>query len=120
MDLVDIYEKLEAERRQHSEAIIDARTPKKVIVAGPGTGKTFLFKEALKGKSLTLTLTFVNSLVEDLSLELYGLSDVKTLGVVLDSIISKFHTKENNQNISKTTSSNKRRCFNPKGRRHRF
>ena len=79
MDLVDIYEKLEAERRQHSEAIIDARTPKKVIVAGPGTGKTFLFKEALKGKSLTLTLTFVNSLVEDLSLELYGLSDVKTL-----------------------------------------
>ncbi|MGD9779947.1 hypothetical protein [Methanomethylovorans sp.] len=49
MDLVDIYEKLEAERRQHSEAIIDAKTPKKVIVAGPGTGKTFLFKEALKG-----------------------------------------------------------------------
>jgi len=52
---------------------------KKLVVAGPGTGKTFLFKTILQGKEKTLTLSFVNALVEDLSLELFGLSDVKTL-----------------------------------------
>lgn len=56
-----------------------SKSDKKVVVAGPGTGKTYLFKKILEGKKNSLALTFVNSLVEDLALELYGLSEVKTL-----------------------------------------
>ena len=59
------------------------------MVAGPGTGKTFLFKKALEGKSKTLTLTFVNSLVEDLSLELYGMSEVRTLHSFARGVLGK-------------------------------
>lgn len=75
----DKYTHAHRERQRHIDAIVKARTDKKIVVAGPGTGKTYLFKTILKGKRNTLTLTFVNALVEDLSLELFGLSDVKTL-----------------------------------------
>ncbi len=75
----DKYSKAKAEREEHINNVLNSPSQKKVIVAGPGTGKTHLFKEVLKDKTETLTLTFVSSLVEDLSLELYGLSDVKTL-----------------------------------------
>lgn len=73
------YDKATAERQKHVDAILESTARKKVVVAGPGTGKTYLFKKVLEGKENTLTLTFVNALVEDLSLELCGLSDVKTL-----------------------------------------
>lgn len=66
-------------RQSYVDDIVDAQADKKLVVAGPGTGKTYLFKTVLDGKKNTLTLTFVNALVADLSLELYGLSDVKTL-----------------------------------------
>ncbi len=52
---------------------------RKVIVAGPGTGKTYLFKQVLRTGGKALTLSFINALVDDLSLELCGLSDVRTL-----------------------------------------
>jgi len=67
------------ERQNHVDAVLNSPSRKKVVVAGPGTGKTHLFKQILKGKTRTLTLTFVNSLVDDLSLDLCGLSEVKTL-----------------------------------------
>jgi superfamily I DNA/RNA helicase len=70
---------LKFERNQYLNVIIKCPSKKKVIVAGPGTGKTYLFQQLLKGKTNTLTLTFITSLVEDLSLELYGISEVKTL-----------------------------------------
>jgi len=73
------YEKVQLERSENVDKILQSTSRKKVVVAGPGTGKTFLFKKVLKGKTNTLTLSFVNSLVEDLSLDLYGLSEVKTL-----------------------------------------
>ncbi len=69
----------ESERNKHTDAIIYSSSRKKIVVAGPGTGKTHLFEEILKGKSNTLTLTFVNALVEYLSLKFCGLSKVKTL-----------------------------------------
>jgi CheY-like chemotaxis protein len=69
-----------AAKREASVAdILRCPSTKRIVVAGPGTGKTFLFKEILKGKNNTLTLTFANALVEDLSLELCGISDVRTL-----------------------------------------
>jgi superfamily I DNA/RNA helicase len=66
-------------RQQHVDAVVGAGAGNKIVVAGPGTGKTFLFRKVLDGRANTLTLTFVNALVEDLSLELFGLSEVRTL-----------------------------------------
>ena len=68
------YEVAEAERTEYVNKILASKADKKVVVAGPGTGKTFLFKKVLNGKTKTLTLSFVNSLVDDLALELYGIS----------------------------------------------
>jgi superfamily I DNA/RNA helicase len=73
------YQKAISERQKHVDYILVSKANKKIVVAGPGTGKTYLFKKLLEGKTNTLTLTFINSLVEDLSLELCGMSDVKTL-----------------------------------------
>jgi superfamily I DNA/RNA helicase len=75
----DRYAESKAERQKYIDKVLQSTSQKKIVVAGPGTGKTFLFKEILKDKRNALTLTFINSLVEDLSLELCGLSDVKTL-----------------------------------------
>ncbi|MCK4487492.1 MAG: hypothetical protein KAU38_12120 [Desulfobacterales bacterium] len=75
----DRYATTSRERQAHTNAILRSPSNKKIVVAGPGTGKTYLFKSILEGKQRTLTLTFVNALVEDLSLELCGLSEVKTL-----------------------------------------
>ena len=75
----DKYCAIEEESKKYTDAIVKSTSRKKIVVAGPGTGKTYLFKKIIEGKNNTLTLTFVNALVEDLSLELYGISDVKTL-----------------------------------------
>ncbi|MFZ0034119.1 MAG: UvrD-helicase domain-containing protein [Sedimentisphaerales bacterium] len=75
----DKYETAKRKRKEHTDAVVNSSSNKKIVVAGPGTGKTHLFESILKGKSNALTLTFVNALVEDLSLEFCGLSKVKTL-----------------------------------------
>lgn len=75
----DMYENAKAERQKCVDAILSSTAAKKVVVAGPGTGKTLLFKEILKGKKNALALTFVTSLVEDLTLDLLGLAEVRTL-----------------------------------------
>lgn len=75
----DRHEAARRHRQEHVEAVVAADARNKIVVAGPGTGKTFLFRKVLNGKANTITLTFVNALVEDLSLELFGLSDVRTL-----------------------------------------
>jgi superfamily I DNA/RNA helicase len=87
--MTDPYTKINEERSKLVESLIASKSQKKVVVAGPGTGKTYLFNKILAGKKNSLTLTFVNSLVEDLSLELCGLSDVKTLHSYARSILSK-------------------------------
>jgi len=75
----DRQEAARRQRQQHVDAVVAAGARNKIVVAGPGTGKTSLFRKVLDGRANTLTLTFVNALVEDLSLELFGLSEVRTL-----------------------------------------
>ncbi len=63
--------------------VLDSPSPRKLVVAGPGTGKTTLFKELLNGcggePDHRLVLTFINSLRDDLELSLTGLAQVRTL-----------------------------------------
>lgn len=75
----DKYVHARRERQRHVDAVLDSRARHKVVVAGPGTGKSHLFKQILKDKKTPLTLSFINTLVADLALDLCGLSEVKTL-----------------------------------------
>lgn len=79
-DLEKTYAEAFAERDRHTEKILHSGAPRKVVVSGPGTGKTTLFAKLLTGRGGdTLTLSFINALVDDLALGLYGLSEVRTL-----------------------------------------
>ena len=88
----DNYEKANNEREKYVEAVLNSLSNNKIVVGGPGTGKTYLFKKVLEGKRKALTLTFINHLVEDLSLELCGLSEVRTLHSFAYNLLSS-HSK---------------------------
>jgi len=75
----DKHARASRERQAQVDEIKSSPAGKKIVIGGPGTGKTHLFKSILEGKRNPITLTFVNALVEDLSLELFGLSEVRTL-----------------------------------------
>jgi len=90
----DRYDRAKLKREESVLSILTSTSKKKVVVAGPGTGKTYLFKMLLKGKQRTLTLTFINALVEDLSLDLYGISEVKTLHSFATDLLRKVQKKK--------------------------
>lgn len=73
---------LEAQLSATLEAILASPQPKKVIVAGPGTGKTYLFKQLLERlraeRDQSLVLTFINNLKNDLERALAQLARVFT------------------------------------------
>jgi len=79
-DLQKIYQQAKVDRNGYTETIVRSDAAKKVVVAGPGTGKTTLFARLLSEKrGEKLTLSFINALVDELSLNLYGVSEVRTL-----------------------------------------
>lgn len=65
------------------EKIISSESPRKLVVSGPGTGKTTLFQKVLRSLQANekecLALTFINNLKEQLSTDLKGLAKVFTL-----------------------------------------
>jgi len=80
----DEYAKHSEARKAYTDAAITSEAHKKLIIAGPGTGKSFLFQEICKrnlkkGATNNLALSFINELVDDLSRDLHQLAEVKTL-----------------------------------------
>ena len=74
----------EEERKSDVNRILASEHPKKVVVAGPGTGKSFLFQEAIKkkrkeGKDNFLAITFIGKLGDSLADDLAGLAETQTL-----------------------------------------
>ena len=69
----------ERERAECLAAIVDSTAARKLVIAGPGTGKTFTFGELLKARpGKKLALTFINALRDDLQKNLGHLADVYT------------------------------------------
>src|SRR5438034_2357123 len=72
-----------AELKEAIERILQSPSRKKLVVAGPGTGKTTLFRallEAASGDQKTrLVLTFINNLKNDLQKGLSDLASIYTL-----------------------------------------
>ena len=71
---------IEQARTSAAQAVINSPSRKRLIVAGPGTGKSFAFQECLRAcGDKGLALTFIRNLVADLAHDLDGLADVFTL-----------------------------------------
>jgi len=86
-----------AERAKDIKRIKDSVHPRKVVVAGPGTGKTHLFREIItkkraEGKKRFLALTFVGKLADALADDLCGLAKTNTLHGFARSFVLE-HTK---------------------------
>jgi superfamily I DNA/RNA helicase len=66
-------------RSAATAAIVDSQADKKLVVAGPGTGKTYTFEQALESvEGKGLALTFIRNLVSDLEEALGDLAEVFT------------------------------------------
>jgi superfamily I DNA/RNA helicase len=76
----EIFAIQESERNARLQAILDSDAPKKIIVAGAGTGKTYTFERLLKlmPKGNNLVLTFINKLKDDMHSKLGEMSKVQT------------------------------------------
>jgi superfamily I DNA/RNA helicase len=73
-----------AERISDVDKIKNSVHPRKVVVAGPGTGKSYLFSELIKkklaeGKSDFLAITFIGKLGDALADDLCGLAEIMTM-----------------------------------------
>jgi superfamily I DNA/RNA helicase len=70
------------ELKEASDKILNSSPPKKLIVAGPGTGKTHIFSQLIMALKSTpesqVVLTFINTLKADLTVSLSSLSRVYT------------------------------------------
>jgi superfamily I DNA/RNA helicase len=70
------HERLRAERQAALDAILDSAADKKLIVSGPGTGKTYAFKQALERAGGGVALTFIRALVRDLRIALAETAEI--------------------------------------------
>ena len=73
----------EAELKAAIDLVLSSPSRKKLVIAGPGTGKTTLFRQMLELDSgdpdRRIVLTFINNLKDDLEKDLAGLARVFTL-----------------------------------------
>jgi superfamily I DNA/RNA helicase len=89
MTTLSLKARQKTDRQKCLEAILSSKAQRKVIVAGPGTGKTFTFRELLKqnAEGTNLAMTFIRRLVEDLESELADCAEVKTFHAYCKKIL---------------------------------
>ena len=98
MDLSEILKKQNKERTSSTNKIINSLAIKKIIISGPGTGKTFIFKKILKNKGGNcLAITFINNLANKLKIELDGLATSCTFHSLCKQILHKIDCKNINK-----------------------
>lgn len=71
-------EEAKQRRQQTSDDLVSSDAHKKLVVAGPGTGKTHNFKRVLDKSGGGLAITFIRALAEDLARDLGDLAQVNT------------------------------------------
>jgi superfamily I DNA/RNA helicase len=89
-----VAKSVETELQEAVERIVRSPSPKKLVVAGPGTGKTTLFKKLLSqgivDPKRRLILTFINNLKTDLERSLGALARVYTLHGYCQSLLRRY------------------------------
>lgn len=88
-------EAIESQKKQREEVvkkIINSKGLKKIVVAGPGTGKSYLFKVILQNQKPlgnNLALTFINKLAFEMEVKLSGLADAGTFHKYCKGVLHK-------------------------------
>ena len=72
------------ERKKDTKEVLNSPARQRIIIGGPGTGKSHLFKEVIEkkvneGKTNFLAITFLGRLADNLADDLAGLADTTTL-----------------------------------------
>jgi superfamily I DNA/RNA helicase len=78
----DLLKDQARKRTEYLTAILNSDSRQKLIVAGPGTGKTYTFKELFSkhsGSGDMLALTFIRKLVHDMTEDLGELAESSVL-----------------------------------------
>ena len=76
------------DRQPYIDAVMESQSRKKLIVAGPGTGKSYLFRTYLeRNPGTNVVLTFINSLVADLDKDLSEFAVVRTFHSYCKSLL---------------------------------
>lgn len=85
----ELKKRQKAERDRCLQEILESDAPKKVIVAGAGTGKTFTFGQVLKLRAggTNLAMTFIKRLVADMEPKLGASAEVKTFHAYCKKIL---------------------------------
>ena len=76
-DRSELHASVRADAERHTSLVTSSSSERRIVAAGPGTGKTHLFKAVLEGKSKALVLTFINALLEDLHVQLPASAEVR-------------------------------------------
>ena len=78
-----------AKRDECLNKIICSKAPKKLIISGPGTGKTYIFKQILQqnASGKNLVMTFIRKLVDDMAKDLGTMAEVKTFHAYCKKIL---------------------------------
>ncbi|NQU73951.1 MAG: ATP-dependent helicase [Candidatus Omnitrophica bacterium] len=89
MNRSEIKARQKAERKKCLEEILRSDAKKKLIVSGPGTGKTFTFGELLRLEpgGTNLALTFIKRLVNDMEVTLSPYAETKTFHAYCKKIL---------------------------------
>lgn len=67
------------DRDKYLSKILESDAQYKLVIAGPGTGKSYTFKRLLEVKQgKRLAVTFINKLAKDMEKNLSGLAEVRT------------------------------------------
>jgi superfamily I DNA/RNA helicase len=80
MTKAEIIAAQKAERVILLKTILESKAPRKIIVAGPGTGKTYTFSELLKlnPAGANIAMTFIRLLRNDMESSLGSVAEVRT------------------------------------------
>ena len=86
-------DELRADRESYVSRIVESTSHRRLIVAGPGTGKTTAFARALDGDSKdNRVLTFIRNLRAGLEKDLGGKAEVQTLHGFADHVLHRVGT----------------------------
>jgi superfamily I DNA/RNA helicase len=79
------------QRQRYLETILASDNPRKLIVAGPGTGKTYTFSKVFEtlGSVNNLALTFIRKLVADMESEFGDIAEVRTFHAYCKMLLHK-------------------------------
>ena len=71
-----MYEEFSELRGRATSEVLNSDAEKRIIIAGPGTGKSYLFQEVCKylisqNRTNILALSFINELVDDLAVDFF-------------------------------------------------